>query len=164
MINLAKLAEAARARVAKTWNEYNSVPKLERKWNEWKDLTLPARLNKVHHAATMPLSIFFLTYSAKPHPAYGMTRWRRAKLGLSSFVNNARTETLSSSRAHLVMAMKLLELPPDVQGDVVECGCFKGAMTVNLSIVCQLTGRRLKVYDSFEGLPPPRKRDVWPEG
>src|ERR1041385_172267 len=166
MINLAsfaKVAGALRSRVEKTWNEYNSVTKIERKWNEWKDLSLPARLNKVHHVATMPLSIFFLTYSAKPHPAYGMTRWRRAGLALRFFMNNARMETLSSSRAHVVMAMKLLELAPDVQGDVVECGCFKGAMTVNLSLICRITGRRLKVYDSFEGLPPPRKRDIWPE-
>jgi len=54
-----------------------------------------------------------------------------------------------------VIAMKLLELPIDMQGDVVECGCWKGGATVNLSLICKITGRKLKVYDSFEGLPPP---------
>jgi O-methyltransferase len=159
------MAKGVRSRVEKTWNEVNSLAKIERKWNVWKDLTLPARVNKFHHYATMPVSIFFLTYSAHVHPAYQLTRWKRARLALRFFVNNARMESLSSSRAHVVMAMKLLEIPPEVEGDVVECGCFKGAMTVNLSLACQIAGRKLKVYDSFEGLPPPDKPDVvWPKG
>jgi hypothetical protein len=162
--SIARLAENLRSRVSQTWNQVNSREKAERKWNEWRDIHLPARLNKLHHAATMPVSIFFLTYSAHVHPAYNMTRWRRARLAFRFYVNNARMETLSSSRAHVVMAMKLLELPPDLEGDVVECGCFKGAMTVNLSLTCKIAGRRLKVYDSFEGLPPPEKRDFWPPG
>jgi hypothetical protein len=93
-----------------------------------------------------------------------MTRWKLAKLAYRFFRNNARMTSASSYRAHLVMAMKLLQLPPELSGDVVECGCFKGAMTVNLSLVCKIVGRKLKVYDSFEGLPPPTKRDFWPEG
>lgn len=162
--SLARFAENLRSLATEKWSEFNSLPKIEKKWNEWKDIKLPARMNKVHHVVTMPFSIFFLTYSAQVHPAYQMTRWRRARLAYRFFRNNARMETLSSSRAHVVMAMKLLELPPDLEGDVVECGCYKGAMSVNLSIVCRIAGRKLKVYDSFEGLPPPRGRDFWPEG
>lgn len=57
------------------------------------------------------------------------------------------------------MAMKLLETSPDLPGDIVECGCFKGGATVNLSLIAAITGRKLKVYDSFEGLPPPEEGD-----
>ena len=57
------------------------------------------------------------------------------------------------------MAMRLLETPPTVVGDVVECGCWKGAATINLSLIAAITGRKLKVYDSFEGLPPPLEGD-----
>ena len=57
------------------------------------------------------------------------------------------------------MAMKLLEMDPELKGDVIECGCWKGGATVNLSIICAIIGRRLKVYDSFEGLPPPTDGD-----
>jgi O-methyltransferase len=149
-----------------TWrdklNELNQ--KWNEKWNEYKAMRLPVQLNKVHRVVTMPFSIFFLTYSAKIHPEYNMTQWRRARLALRFFWNNARMTSASSYRAHLVMAMKLMELPPTVKGCVVECGCYKGAMTVNLSIACEITGRKLKVYDSFEGLPPPTPRDYWPEG
>jgi hypothetical protein len=97
------------------------------------------------------------------HPAYKVTQWDRVALALRFFYNNARMTSASSYRAHLVMAMKLLELPPTVKGDVVECGCYKGAMTVNLSIVCKIAGRKLKVYDSFEGLPAPTRYDFWPK-
>jgi hypothetical protein len=57
------------------------------------------------------------------------------------------------------MAMRLLEIPPEVKGSVVECGCWKGGATVNLSLICKITGRTLTVYDSFEGLPAPSAGD-----
>ncbi len=107
-----------------------------------------------------PAAILFLTYSHKVKPAYGMTWWRRIGLGLRFWRNYRRVQSGTSWRAHLVMAMKLLELPPGRKGDVVECGCWKGGATVNLSIICAITGRKLKVYDSFEGLPPPVPGDV----
>jgi hypothetical protein len=81
-------------------------------------------------------------------------------LGYRFFRNYSKLRSGTSWRAHLVMAMKLLEIPPDVQGAVVECGCWKGGATVNLSLICRITGRKLKVYDSFEGLPPPAPGDT----
>jgi O-methyltransferase len=47
----------------------------------------------------------------------------------------------------------VLTIPPERTGCVVEAGCFKGGSTVKLSIACGLAGRRLVVFDSFEGLP-----------
>ncbi|GAG44845.1 unnamed protein product, partial [marine sediment metagenome] len=35
----------------------------------------------------------------------------------------------------------------------------KGGSAINLSLVCRITGRKLKVYDSFEGLPDGEKGD-----
>ncbi len=71
------------------------------------------------------------------------------------FVNTVRIESGSSFRGHLVMALKLLETPPEVGGIVIECGTWKGASTANLSLVCKLVGRRLKIYDSFQGISAP---------
>ncbi len=51
----------------------------------------------------------------------------------------------------LFMAEALLSL--QVPGDVVECGCFTGGSTSKLSIVADIVGRRLHVFDSFQGLP-----------
>ena len=44
---------------------------------------------------------------------------------------------------------------------MVECGCFLGGSTANLSLVCDIVGRELIVYDSFEGLPPPEADDKY---
>jgi O-methyltransferase len=50
---------------------------------------------------------------------------------------------------------EILGIPRDIEGDVVECGCLHGASTANLSLACAITGRKLYVCDSFEGLPEP---------
>lgn len=57
------------------------------------------------------------------------------------------------------MAAQLLAVPEDTPGCVVECGCFKGGSTANLSLAAALTGRELHVFDSFEGLPAPEGSD-----
>jgi O-methyltransferase len=44
-------------------------------------------------------------------------------------------------------------LPDDRPGCIVEAGCFKGGSTAKLSIVAAEVGRRLVVFDSFEGIP-----------
>jgi O-methyltransferase len=51
----------------------------------------------------------------------------------------------------VLMAAYLLEL--DVPGDMVQCGAYKGGSTAKLSLLANLSGRRLYVCDSFQGLP-----------
>jgi O-methyltransferase len=73
--------------------------------------------------------------------------------------NVGAIETLSNVREHLELASAVLRVPADREGDVVECGCYLGGSSVNLSLVCALTGRRLVIYDSFAGLPEPTGAD-----
>jgi len=73
--------------------------------------------------------------------------------------NNWQIPTGSSFVEHLVMAAAILEVPPEVDGCVVECGCFKGGSTANLSLVAGLCDRTLHVFDSFEGMPEPTAED-----
>lgn len=56
---------------------------------------------------------------------------------------------------HLILVTEILKLPPvsELPGDVIECGCWKGASTASLSLACTMVGRRLIVCDSFAGLP-----------
>jgi hypothetical protein len=75
--------------------------------------------------------------------------------------NTRRIQSLTSYKAHLAMAVKLLEIPPDVEGVVVECGCYLGGSTANLSLACKIAGRDLIVYDSFEGLPAADPKDKY---
>jgi O-methyltransferase len=110
-------------------------------------------LLKVHYVLSVPFAILAITSSPKIHPSYRMGLRRRLGLGLRMFYNSLRIPTATSYKVHLAMALKLLETPPEVQGHVVECGTWKGGSAVNLSLVCRIVGRKLRIYDSFEGLP-----------
>lgn len=48
----------------------------------------------------------------------------------------------------------------DLDGDVAEFGCFKGGSTAKVSLACALVGKKLLVFDSFQGLPQPEPWDV----
>lgn len=94
---------------------------------------------------------------------YGITRKQKTDL-MQQFVENVHNiECASAWEEHLEMAAYLLELSPSVEGVVVECGCYKGASTANLSLVCSLVNRQLIVCDSFQGLPEPERDDVFHE-
>ena len=75
---------------------------------------------------------------------------------------NVKTGT--SFRAHVAMAAKILSIPSDEPGVIVEAGCWKGGTSANLSLVAEIVGRDLIIYDSFEGLPPPSEGDRWAHG
>lgn len=117
-------------------------------------------LKTAHSFLTGPMAIFYLTYSHKVHAEYGLNWPRRMLLGFRFWRNYTKMRSGTSWRAHLVMAMKLLETSPQTEGAIVECGCWKGGATVNLSLIAAITGRTLKVYDSFEGLPEPTQGDA----
>jgi hypothetical protein len=57
------------------------------------------------------------------------------------------------------MALRILETPAEIPGDILECGTWKGGCAANLSLVCRIAGRKLKIFDSFEGLPESDPRD-----
>jgi O-methyltransferase len=88
-----------------------------------------------------------------------MSPFRKLKLGLQMLRNRRRIPTGTSYKSHLAMALKILETSPDVPGDIIECGTWKGGSAANLSLVCKLVGRKLKIYDSFEGLPAGDPKD-----
>ena len=54
---------------------------------------------------------------------------------------------------HFLLLKSVLALNPKKLSSIVECGVFKGATSVVLSIGAKITGRKLILYDSFEGLP-----------
>lgn len=70
--------------------------------------------------------------------------------------NAIRCEHTQDEMLQVIRAM--LDFPQDVPGCVVEAGCFKGGSTAKFSIAAKLAGRRLFVFDSFEGLPPNTER------
>ena len=115
-------------------------------------LVMP-RLRSAYEALSLPVLVLFLFYNRRIQPSYGMSWLKKLKLAFRMLRNTRRVETGTSYKAHLAMAVKLLEMPPTTTGVVVECGCWLGGSTANLSLICDIVGRRLVVYDSFEGLP-----------
>jgi len=88
-----------------------------------------------------------------------MSWWKKFLHAYRLYRNTMRVRTGTSYKAHLAMAAKLLEISPDVKGAVVECGCWLGGSTANLSLICDIVGRDLIVYDSLEGLPDAEEHD-----
>jgi O-methyltransferase len=74
-------------------------------------------------------------------------------LGWKFYWNKWTIPSATDANVQLMMALKLLEMPPDLPGVVVECGTWKGGTAANLSLACKITGRELFIFDSFEGLP-----------
>lgn len=73
--------------------------------------------------------------------------------------NVRRIPSASDWQEHAVMAARIFQISRAWQGEVIECGSYKGASTANLSLACALVGRKLVVCDSFEGLPDPSDND-----
>jgi hypothetical protein len=114
-----------------------------------------AAIKLLYDFLSLPFVVLSYFVNARIHPAYGLTWPRRIALALRFYCNGFRVLSLVSYRAQLMMAVKLFEIPPDVEGVVVECGSYLGGTTTVLSRACAITGRRLIVYDSFQGLPVP---------
>jgi O-methyltransferase len=107
----------------------------------------------IYYVLTMPFSVMAILNSRRIHPAYKITAWRKMTLGIRFFLNGLRIQSGTNYKTHLAMALKLFETPPEVGGVVVECGTWKGGSAANLSLACRLVGRKLQIFDSFEGLP-----------
>ncbi|WP_375485443.1 TylF/MycF/NovP-related O-methyltransferase [uncultured Mycobacterium sp.] len=91
--------------------------------------------------------------------AYGVGLATKLRLLAAMVRNNMLVPSASIWVTHLLMATEILNVPPSVKGVIVECGCFKGGSTVNLSLVAAACGRELHVFDSFAGLPDPSPED-----
>jgi hypothetical protein len=61
----------------------------------------------------------------------------------------------STPAEQLALVNAVLHLPREVPGALAEFGCFKGVASCALSLAAKYTGRKLIIFDSFEGLPPP---------
>ena len=98
-------------------------------------------------------------FSAETGREYGIGTFKKLEFLALTIRNNIAVESASNFLYHLIMAGKILQIPKDLPGDIVECGCFKGGSAVNLSRIAAWTDRRLHLFDSFEGLPVPKGGD-----
>lgn len=110
-------------------------------------------------AIAFPISVrgFLGAACGKQH---GVTLAKKLNLVRAIQRNSKQIVSATGWEEQLMLAARVLSLPRDLDGDVIECGCFKGSSTASLSLACELTGRRLVVCDSFAGLPPIAEHDV----
>ena len=62
-------------------------------------------------------------------------------------------DSATDIKIHIILLKQILNLKKKSDGYIVECGAYKGATSVVLSIAAKITGRKLIIYDSFSGLP-----------
>ena len=117
-----------------------------------------ARVNSLFRS--LPAIQVFLT-SKDIGGDYGIGSRAKLELLYQFYLNIRRIETLSDFREHMELAAAVLRIARDIEGHVVECGCYMGGSTANLSLVCKITGCKLIVFDSFAGLPEPQEYDRW---
>jgi O-methyltransferase len=111
-------------------------------------------------ATTVALSLVLLKYfDPATGSEYEVGPGTKATIAAKMLRNHRRIPTGSTIHEHLVIAIEVLNLSPDEDGCIVECGCYKGGSTANLSLLVGLCDRRLEVFDSFEGMPTPEERD-----
>ena len=113
---------------------------------------------KCASVASMPV-ILGDYFAAETGKECGAGFFAKLKLLRRMRKNRKLIPTASHFVEHLVMATEILKLPRSVEGCVVECGCFKGGSSANLSLVCALCERDLEIFDSFAGLPAPTEAD-----
>ena len=120
---------------------------------------LLARYQKLLTWLTLPVVLSRL-FAANDRRQRRISTRALVRMALKTTLTSHRVQTASHYYEHLTMISAFLGMPEDTEGVVVECGCFKGGSTINLSLGCDLAGRELHVYDSFEGLPDPVDGDV----
>jgi O-methyltransferase len=61
---------------------------------------------------------------------------------------------------------QMLRLLPSIAGDLAECGVFEGAGAYQLCRFAREHGRKVHLFDSFQGLSAPKENDgmFWTEG
>lgn len=89
---------------------------------------------------------------------YGIGMARKLRLLSKLLRNSTSAQSATTFYDHITIVQGVLLVPAKVQGDVAEFGCYKGAASASLSLACAFTGRQLKVFDLFEGLPEPDEK------
>lgn len=134
----------------------------------------------VRHLRPLQKVLRYVSQEAPVFPTIaGARRLRYAQLRSTFLDNGAGSRHGRAVRARLLEAFERIDrevpskttpcdglflaeaaLSLESAGDLVECGCYVGASTAKLSLLAGLLGRRLHVFDSFEGLPAALAEEV----
>lgn len=104
-----------------------------------------------------------------------LARYLMMKDELRKFLNNAKSDSDKAIRKDILKKFRRIQrkvtcvhspyqfilmakyiLNFEIEGPIVQCGCYKGGSTSKLSLLAKHTQRILYVCDSFKGLPQPK--------
>jgi len=78
---------------------------------------------------------------------------KKFKILRQLYLIDLNLEPLQTQEEILSYIQKILSLPSESEGVVVEAGCYKGNSTAKFSLAADIANRSLVVFDSFQGLP-----------
>ncbi|HEY1660959.1 MAG TPA: TylF/MycF/NovP-related O-methyltransferase [Verrucomicrobiae bacterium] len=96
-----------------------------------------------------------LKFICRGSNAVGWMERLRISIRIQWALKNNKGRSASTLGEQLVLVNAIFEIPKSVPGAIAEFGCYKGLSSVALSIAAKHTGRKLIIFDSFEGLPEP---------
>jgi O-methyltransferase len=82
-----------------------------------------------------------------------LDRTRRTALVKRILTAHANVQCAHTHAEMARIITRIFAIPDDRPGCIVEAGCFKGGSTTKLSIAAAQVGRKLVVFDSFDGIP-----------
>lgn len=91
---------------------------------------------------------------AKSFPSF-----KEQKYWIKQLQNIDRHIQSAHNSSHILQFLAaIFELPPGEEGCIVEAGAYKGAGTAKISLAANYKGKKLYVFDSFQGLPHNNER------
>jgi hypothetical protein len=88
-----------------------------------RDQWVARKVHDWYEFLSLPFLVVFLFFDRGLHKGSGVTLRRALSLAYRMRRTTRRVETRTSFQAHLAMAAKILSIPPDVCGVIVEAGC-----------------------------------------
>lgn len=74
-----------------------------------------------------------------------------------AILNQSAMGSMHRARKHYVLGLDIRNR--NVNGDFVECGVYNGGSAATIALALRNTGRKIWLYDSFEGMPTPGALD-----
>lgn len=97
----------------------------------------------------LPYLVSFLAHSTKTPTGF----CGRLRLIFKCYWISYKIECPHMESEIIQVMAKIFSLAPEARGVVAEAGSFKGGSGAKLSLAAKMAGRKLFVFDSFEGIP-----------
>ena len=93
------------------------------------------------------------TFLKNPYAGF----WKRIKIIFLCYRVSYSIECPHNEGEILRVISAIFSIPVESKAVIVEAGSYKGGSTSKLSLVARLAGKKLYVFDSFEGIPENRE-------